>query len=41
MTAIHNGDRVRSGEEGHGVRYVLGLSLFAAWAALSLIVLFG
>jgi len=41
MTGIvRNTDDTRQGETGHGVRYVLGLSLFAAWAALSLIVIF-
>ena len=33
-------DRVRGGETGHHVRYVLGASLFLAWAALSALVLF-
>lgn len=42
MTGIvRNTDDTRQGETGHGVRYVLGISLFAAWAALSLIVIFG
>ncbi|MEQ8266678.1 MAG: hypothetical protein RH982_05740 [Parvibaculum sp.] len=41
MATIHNGDHTRGGEIGHGVRYVLGFSLFAAWAILSLVVLFG
>lgn len=39
MPAVHDGDHTRGGETGHGVRYVLGISLFAAWAALSLIVI--
>jgi len=41
MTGIvRKTDDTRQGETGHGVRYVLGFSLFAAWAALSLIVIF-
>lgn len=36
---VHNGDDARGGVTGHGVRYVLGISLFAAWAVLSLLVL--
>ena len=42
MTGIvRDTDDTRQGATGHGVRYVLGISLFAAWAALSLIVIFG
>lgn len=36
---FYNSDNVRGGVTGHGVRYVLALSLFAAWAILSLIVI--
>lgn len=36
---IRNPDQVRSGVTGHGVRYVLAISLFAAWAILSLLVI--
>lgn len=36
---FHNSDNVRAGVTGHGVRYVLALSLLAAWAILSLLVL--
>lgn len=40
MTAIiRETDQARAGETGHGVRYVLGISLFMAWAALSILVL--
>ncbi|MFZ2467212.1 hypothetical protein [Parvibaculum sedimenti] len=36
---FHNSDNVRGGVTGHGVRYVLAFSLFAAWAILSLLVI--
>lgn len=36
---VHGSDEARGGVTGHGVRYVLGISLFAAWAILSLLVL--
>jgi hypothetical protein len=35
----YGGDEARGGVTGHGVRYVLAISLFAAWAVLSLLVL--
>jgi len=37
---FHNSDNVRAGVTGHGVRYVLAISLLAAWAILSLLVLY-
>jgi hypothetical protein len=41
MTGIvRKTDDARGGVTGNGVRYVLAISLFGAWAALSLLVLF-
>ena len=38
-TGEYRAEDARSGVTGHGVRYVLAISLFAAWALLSLLVL--
>jgi len=41
MTGIvRETNETRQAETGHGVRYVLAASLFGAWAALSLLVLY-
>jgi hypothetical protein len=36
---VRNSDEARAGVTGHGVRYMLAISLFAAWAILSLLAL--
>lgn len=37
---LYHRDNVRAGVTGHGVRYVLAISLLAAWAILSLLVIY-